>query len=91
MPFSASGYSGELRAGGRVAARLGAWDARRDVDGWVGHAVLLETTPVYGMADRYEMRLTFGDGFWRWRGIAAAGEGSIRFVTDVNPERVRNT
>ena len=88
MAYHAAGTGGEIRAGGRVAATLGEWDIERVNRQWTGHAVLANTTVVYGMAERYELRLARGTGHWRWRDVQIAGDGSIRFEIATDPERI---
>lgn len=72
-----SGRDGEIRAGGRFAARLTGWTARRGPGADGGGAARWEIRG--GLADavdfyldspaRKEVRLTMGERCWRWRDV----------------------
>lgn len=74
----AEGQGGELRAGGRVVARLGRWTAHRDraADTWTIVAPLVEAVDLWlDGPGPFEVRLRLGAGVWRWREVAVSRDG----------------
>lgn len=71
MLKGAKGLVGELRAGGRVAARITEWEMERleNGAGWHIAATLADTVEPW-LPRVTEMRLELGRRTWRWREIA---------------------
>ena len=79
-----TGQTGEIRVGGRVAARLGYWSAQRVVaeDKWVIGAALVERNDLWlAGAGPFELRLDVGSQQWRWKPVDLAVEGNGATVT----------
>ena len=87
MAFSGiTGHTGEIRVGGRVAGRLGVWNARRvaDEDKWVIGAALADHNPLWlppQGTGPFEVRLDVGKQQWRWRPVELIVDGSGVSVT----------
>lgn len=78
------GVSGEVRVGGRVAARLGAWSATRDkaADAWQIGAALAEVNDLWlDGPGPFELRLHIGRSVWRWRGVDLQRDGGSVSIT----------
>lgn len=99
MPFlGATGVTGELRAGGRLVARLGDWAANRVTDSgkngnpvaWAIGAALTEVNDLWltnGQA--YELRLHVGKSQWRWRDVVVERvDGSVSMTATGRFERL---
>ncbi len=77
----ASGTTGEVRVGGRVAAGLRDWSAAVDGECWTIRAALADANPVYldGPA-RKEVRLNLGKRIWRWRDVHLHHDGTTAVI-----------
>lgn len=79
MALTASGPSGEIRVGGRQAAKLGKWTYQTDgKGGWTCSAALAAVTDAYLMDSSgvRELRLHAGSQTWRYRGVTISATGA---------------
>lgn len=88
MSLKASGLSGVVRVGGRVAAELGRWTFEGSSSAWVVEAKLLEDDPYLLEYDApKELRLDLGTRTWRFRDVVATqGVGDITITGSGRPE-----
>lgn len=80
----ATGTTGEVRVGGRVAAALRDWTATVEGDRWTVRAALAEVNPLYldGPQPK-ELRLHLGKRIWRWRGVTVNHDGASAAIEAV--------
>lgn len=88
--LGARGASGEVRAGGRLVARLGGWEAVRVTDSgkngrpveWAIGAGLTEVNDLWLISGQaYELRLAVGKSQWRWRDVVIQRAGDSVSMT----------
>jgi len=82
MALTASGPSGELRVGGRQAAKLRGWTYRTVGEGrWECQAPLIVTDAFLLEAPgSRELRLHIGEATWRYRGVEVVIAGDAMFA-----------
>ena len=72
------GYGGQLKAGGRVAAAVLAWEASESGDGLSVHATLGQADPYWlGAAAEYDVTLQLGSRSLRWRRLPVVIQNGI--------------
>jgi hypothetical protein len=87
--FTATGPSGEIRVGGRIAAQIGSWKLM--AAGGNTYTIVAPTTEandflLFGES-RKEIRLPVGAKEWRWRDVQVGYDGSqITVVVTGKPE-----
>jgi len=76
-----TGQSGQLRAGGRVAANLGRWSMRDSDDTWTLECQPVEVNDYWlDNGTSFELRLDVGRRIWRWRDVTVSGRLTIHAV-----------
>ena len=73
--MQAEGYGGQLRAGSRVALRLGAWRLEEDGFDSIVHAETLTTDLYFVTQPPFNLVLNLGNRLWRWPVAKFDGEG----------------
>ena len=84
------GIEGELRAGGRYAARLGAWSGEIEADGATITAKVADADPFWIERGPFTLALRVGASEWIWRGAEADvydGKATIRAHGEREVER----
>ena len=81
-----SGAEGELRAGGRWAARLGRWSGEIDAAGGAIHARVVQADAWWIERGPHTLALRVGASEWVWRGAEATVHGD-RATIRVHGER----
>ena len=76
-----NGVGGELRAGGRWAARLGTWSGELTPDGGTVRARVAQADPWWIERGPFVLDLRLGESVWRWRGAEAYVEGEAVQIT----------
>lgn len=83
MALTATGPHGELRVGGRAAAKLGKWVLTSSDEG-----VSIVTAPTADVDEYWlwssgikELRLSTGSKQWRWREVEVGYGGSTMTIT----------
>jgi hypothetical protein len=81
MFTGASGATGEVRVGGRVASGLRDWSASVDGEHWTIRAALADANPVYlDGPQAKELRLHLGKRIWRWRDVHLHHDGTTAVI-----------
>jgi hypothetical protein len=76
--FTATGATGEIRVGGRVAAQIGKWQlmaAGGNAYTVIGPTVEVNEFLLFG-ENKKELRLPVGAKEWRWRDVSVGFDGS---------------
>ncbi len=85
-----TGRIGELRAGGRLVAKLGPWIFEGTSAAWSIYASLAWRHPVWLTSGRpYEMRLQVGNNLWCWTVPVVVAGASVSVSGKGKPEVVR--
>jgi hypothetical protein len=73
-----TGIGGDVRAGGRLAAALGAWSFTGTPESWelTGDTVATDAYWLERPDARFRLTLHVGTRRWRWDGVGVAADGS---------------